>query len=227
MSAAPLLLSALLLAPPAGTNAPPVGDGEAGRVELFDGKTLAGWTGEKGLWAVEPTPDGDASVPAIVGRSDGLDHNTFLTTTREFADFDLTFEVKLTPDAANSGVQFRSVRLPRKGSETVAVDGEMRGYQADMGKGWWGKLYEESARGMLYPAEGKPEQESAGAAVKPGEWTVYRIRAEGDRIRTWLNGTPSVDLVDPDGRKTGLIGLQMHSGGPMVVRWRRFVLREL
>ena len=56
---------------------------------------------------------------------------------------------------------------------------------------------------------------------------MYRIRAEGDRIRTWLNGKPSVDLVDPAGRKTGLIGLQMHSGGPMVVRWRRFELREL
>ena len=217
------LLTALLLASPAAGAAPP--DGEP--VELFDGESLAGWTGEEGLWAVEPTADGDRTVPAIVGRSGGLDHNTFLTTDRPFSDFDLTFEVKLTPDTANSGVQFRSVRLPRKGEEGVGPDGEMRGYQADMGKGWWGKLYEESARGMLYPAEGKPEQKSAEAAVKPGEWTVYRIRAEGDRVRTWLNGKPSVDLVDPAGRKTGLIGLQMHSGGPMVVRWRRFVMREL
>ena len=101
----------------------------------------------------------------------------------------------------------------------------MRGYQADMGAGWWGKLYEENLRGMLYG--GEPGQKTAEAAVKPGEWNAYRIRAEGDRIRTWINGKPSVDLTDPEGRKKGVIGLQMHSGGPMEVRFRRLVLKPL
>ena len=198
--------------------------GDAGEpVELFDGATLDGWSGEEGLWSVEETDGG----PAIVGTSTGLDHNTFLTTDRAFADFDLTFEMRLVPDDANSGVQFRSERIKEEGEETAGLDGEMRGYQADAGAGWWGKLYEESLRGMLYPAKDQPEQKSAEAAVKPGEWNVYRIRAEGDRVRTWLNGAPSVDLVDPDGRKEGLIGLQMHSGGPMTVKWRRFVMRTL
>ena len=208
--------------------APPAGGG-SGPVALFDGKTLAGWTGEPGLWTVEPTEAGGTggeAVPAIVGRSAGLDHNTFLTTDRAFGDFDLTFEVKLTPNTANSGVQFRSVRIA-DGGERPGPGSEMRGYQADMGAGWWGKLYEENARGMLFPAPGRTDQRSAEPAVKPGGWNVYRVRAEGDRVQTWLNGVPSADLTDPAGRKTGVIGLQMHSGGPMIVRWRRFVLREL
>ena len=214
----------------AGTAARPGGE----EVTLFDGETLAGWTGEDGLWSVETVEN----VPTIVGVSEGLDHNTFLTTDRTFADFDLTFEMKLTPNEANSGIQFRSERLAGEDAEEDAgeagghgvapgPDSEMRGYQADAGASWWGKLYEENARGMLYPAAGRPEQKDAGAAVKPGGWNVYRIRAEGDRIRTWLNGAPSVDLVDPAGRKEGLIGLQMHSGGPMTVRFRRFVMRTL
>ena len=54
-------------------------------------------------------------------------------------NFKLTLKVKLTPNAANSGIQFRSEPLP---------DGEMKGPQADIGAGWWGKLYEESGRGL-------------------------------------------------------------------------------
>ena len=37
----------------------------------------------------------------------------------------------------NSGVQFRSVRVPGH---------EMSGYQADIGDGYWGSLYDESSR---------------------------------------------------------------------------------
>ncbi len=212
--------------PPAAASAtPPDGTPGGELVTIFDGKTLAGWTGEEGLWTVAEI-DG---VPAIVGTSQGLDHNTFLTTDRVFGDFDLTFEMKLSPNAANSGVQFRSERFLKEAEEgqTPGPDSEMRGYQADAGATWWGKLYEENARGMLYPAKNKPEQTSAEAEVKPNDWNVYRIRAEGDRVRTWLNGTPSVDLVDPKGRKEGVIGLQMHSGGPLTVKWRRFVMRTL
>ena len=216
------LLLAALLAQSGGAGHPVPGE----TVRLFDGKSLDGWTGETGLWTVEPS--GDGGGPAIVGRSPGLDHNTFLTTTRAFADFDLTFEAKLIPNDANSGVQFRSERIAEEGEATAEPDSEMRGYQADMGKGWWGKLYEENMRGMLYPAEGKPDQKSAESAVKPGEWNVYRVRAEDDRIQTWLNGEPSADLTDPDGRKTGVIGLQLHSWDrPMVVRFRGLELREL
>ena len=48
---------------------------------------------------------------------------------------------KLTPNAGNSGVQFRGQNLPH---------GEVKGYQADIGKGWWGKLYEEHGRALLW-----------------------------------------------------------------------------
>ena len=213
------LLLAAALAAPDGPREP-----ADGVVRLFDGETLAGWTGEKGLWRVEPAAHGEPAC--ILGASPGLDHNSFLTTDRAFADFDLTFECKLTPDNANSGVQFRSERIPQDGKDEAGPDSEMRGYQADMGAGWWGKLYEENLRGLLH-GDG-PGQQTAEAAVTPGDWTAYRIRCEGDRVRTWLNGRPSVDLTDPAGRKSGVIGLQLHSWDrPMEVRFRRLELREL
>ena len=197
-------------------------------VQLFNGETLAGWAGEPGLWRVEPGAGGEPAC--IVGSSPGLDHNTFLTTDRAFGDFDLTFECRLTPDAANSGVQFRSERIAEEGEDEAGPDSEIRGYQADMGAGWWGKLYEENLRGMLYggtPGAPRPDQPTAAAAVRPGAWNTYRVRCEGDRVRTWINGEASADLLDPAGRKTGVVGLQMHSGGPMQVRFRGLELREL
>ena len=200
------LLAALAFAPPAEAGTPPQADAPP---VLFDG-TLDGWTGEQRYWSVE-TVDG---VPEVVGRSPGLDHNTFLTRDEPLADFDLTFQVKLTPPEANSGVQFRSVRIAEDGAEP-GPGSEMRGYQADIGRGWWGKLYEENGRRMLF-------EDSADDAVRHGAWNTYRIRAVGPEIRTWLNGTPSVRLTDPEGAKSGLLALQIHAGGPMEVRFRRF-----
>lgn len=41
---------------------------------------------------------------------------------------------------------------------------------------------------------------------------------------TALNGKPCVDLDDPKGAKAGIFALQLHSGGPMEVRFKEFKL---
>jgi hypothetical protein len=126
-------------------------------------------------------------------------------------DFRLACEVKLTPNAANSGIQFRSEPLP---------DGEVRGYQADMGAGWWGKLYEEQGRGLLWDRSGE-------AHLKPEEWNQYELVAIDGHVRTFLNGKPCVDLEDPEGARRGILALQVHSGGPTEVRFKNFKLEVL
>lgn len=170
---------------------------------LFNGRDLTGWKGDKSLWSVE---NGE-----IVGKSPGIKHNSFLVHDLIVGDFELSFDVKLTPNGENSGVQFRSQSL-----ET----GEMKGYQADIGVDWWGKLYEESARGLLWD---KP----ALHHVRQNDWNAYRIRAVGDHIQTWVNDQLCVDLHDPPGDKAGQIGLQIHSGGPLEVRFRNLKLTPL
>ena len=170
---------------------------------FFNGKDLSGWTGEAGMWRVE---NGE-----LVGISKGLKRNSFLASDLRMDDFRLEFEVKLSPDSENSGVQIRSALLP---------DGEMAGPQADIGKGWWGKLYEEHGRGLLWSKSGE-------AHVKPGAWNRYVIEAKGARIRTWINDQPCVDLTDGKISRSGQIGLQLHSGGPLEVRYRGFKLELL
>jgi putative membrane-bound dehydrogenase-like protein len=170
---------------------------------FFNGKDLAGWSGNAALWSVE---NGE-----IVGLSQGLEKNEFLFSDFAAEDFELTFQVKLLGDAGNSGVQFRS---------QPAEHGEARGYQADIGPGWWGKLYEELGRALLWDKSGEQY-------VRKGEWNDYKIRASGSRIQTWINGNLCVDLDDPEGARRGVFALQLHSGGPTEVRFRNLKLKVL
>ena len=93
----------------------------------------------------------------------------------------------------------------------------MKGHQADVGAGWWGKLYEESGRGLLWDKPGDPH-------VKKNDWNDYVIVAKGSKIQTWINGQLCVDVDDPKGAKRGIFALQIHSGGAMEVRYRAFKL---
>jgi putative membrane-bound dehydrogenase-like protein len=170
---------------------------------FFNGRDLSGWRGDEHLWRVE---NGE-----IIGRSPGIKHNDFLVSEMSVGDFRLTFEVKLTPNAGNSGVQFRS---------EPQANGEVKGYQADVGAGWWGKLYEELGRGLLW-------KKSSDEHVRVDDWNRYEIQAVGSRIQTWINGQLCVDLDDPGGARRGVIALQLHSGGPFEVRYRKLSLSLL
>ncbi|MBI5759570.1 MAG: DUF1080 domain-containing protein [Planctomycetales bacterium] len=179
---------------------------------LFNGRDLTGWEGNPELWSVE---NGE-----IVGKSPGLTRNEFLVSQMLAGDFRLSLQVKLTPNAGNSGIQFRSevVGVPPSGGPAKAgTPTEVKGYQADVGVGWWGKLYEEHGRGLLWDKSGE-------AHVKPDDWNDYRIEAVGGKIRTWINGQPCVDLDDPAGAKRGILALQLHSGGKFEVRFRNLKL---
>ena len=119
-------------------------------------------------------------------------------------DFRLSLKVKLTPNRENSGIQFRSEALP---------GGEVKGPQADVGAGWWGKLYEENGRGLLVKEGGEKH-------VKADDSNEYVVEAVGSRIKTWINGQLCVDFDDPAGAKRGIFALQIHSGGSMEVRFK-------
>ncbi len=170
---------------------------------LFNGKDLAGWSGNPRLWSVD---NGE-----IVGVSPGIKNNEFLISDLLVGDFELTLQIKLTPNAGNSGIQFRS---------KAVSNGSVSGYQADAGAGWWGKLYEEHGRALLW-------KKAAEEAVNLNGWNEYRIVAVGDHIRTWINGSAAVDLHDPDGARRGILAFQIHSGGPMEVRFKDLKLSLL
>lgn len=188
------LFSATLL-----TSALRAGDPEEGFVKIFNGKNFDGWNGNLKLFRVE---DG-----AIVGGTlkERVVRNEFLTYKTEYSDFELRLKFKLVGKGVNGGVQIRSKRIPKHH--------EMIGYQADLGDGYWGALYDESRRNKVLAA---PDGKLIAKILKREDWNDYVIRCEGKRIQLFVNGTKTVDYAEPDAKidLTGLIGVQIHGGPP-------------
>lgn len=180
---------------------------------LFNGTDLTGWTGDPALWSVE---EGQ-----IVGSTmeNKIEKNSFLSTEKSYSDFVLKVKVKLINH--NSGVQFRSKQL-----ENFAV----AGYQADVAEQtYFGMLYEEQLRGILpyWKAYTDDERSAVFAAAKLDDWNEYEITCNGDHVKIVLNGYTTLDFNDPEGAKSGIIALQLHTGPDMKVFYKDLVIKEL
>ncbi|NBY37792.1 MAG: DUF1080 domain-containing protein, partial [Verrucomicrobia bacterium] len=188
--------------------------GNAAPAPLFDGKSLTGWEGDTAWWRVEGGEIRGGSLKEKVPK------NLFLATEKSYQNFDLRVKLRLTGTGfVNSGVQMRSVRVPNSS--------EMSGYQVDYGKGWYGKLYDESRRKKVVADAVNPA--AVLAAIKEGDWNEYRILAEGPRIRSWINGVPALDFTETEANiaQDGKIGLQIHAGGPAEVQVKDVSIEEL
>src|SRR5262245_52458685 len=150
-------------------------------VSLFNGKDFTGWEGDtEKTWKVEDGAIVGGSLDAVVPR------NEFLCTTKTYENFELKVTFKLVGDKAkaNAGIQFRTERIPKHH--------EVKGYQADIGQDYWGALYDESRRNKVLA---RPAKDVIEKLVKE-DWNEYVIRAEGPRIRLWLNGKLTVDYTE-------------------------------
>lgn len=166
---------------------------------LFNGKDLSGFSQLNGK-APFFVKDG-----CIVGKSVKGEPNSFLATTETFKDFILEFEVKCDT-SLNSGVQFRSESLP------TYQNGRVHGYQCEIDpsdRAWSGGVYDEARRGWLASLENNQEGQKA---YKKHGWNKYRIEADGNMIRIWLNGVNTANLYDNE-TPDGFIAFQVHGIG--------------
>lgn len=213
----------------------------AEETQLFNGKDLTGWEGDTKFWSVQ-----DGAITGASSPENAVPHNTFLIWKGgEASDFTLTLKFKMTPGDAkkytNSGIQYRS-KVIDAGKFIVG------GYQADFeyGDTYSGILYEEKGRGILAkrgekvvisqgenPAKPKlvisgkaGDDKEIQTAIKKDDWNEYKIVAEGENVKQYINGLLTVDVTDKtaEAPKTGVIALQMHQGPPMKVQFKDVVL---
>ena len=219
----------------------------AGEVEIFNGKDLTGWEGNKDLWSVKDGAITGITPPDPSDPKKGIiKHNTFLVWKGgKVSDFEMTFQYRI--EKGNSGVQYRSKEL-----DPGAFGPIISGYQADFEAGdkYSGILYEERGRGILAlrgekntikPGADakKPTVEKNGtvgdsaaiqAGIKKEDWNEYKIIAKGNHVQHFINGMQTIDVTDEDAAnapKEGLLALQIHQGPPMVVQFKNFKLVEL
>lgn len=177
-------------------------------VSLFNGKDLTGWEpfGD-GKWYVE---DG-----CLVTENGDDKQYGYLCTREYYDDFDLTLEFKECSNG-NSGLFFHSFiegfnYVHGWQCEVAPKNNDTCGIYESYGRGWLARIPDEKED-----------------ILKEDDWNTLRLRVEGNRVQTWLNGEPMVDLEDEKiGNATGRIMLQMHDGNDIKVLWRNFNLTVL
>jgi hypothetical protein len=242
---APAAVLAALASPGAGVAqepqaAPPE---PAGMQALFNGRDLAGWDGDPRLWSVR-----DGVIHGETTAENVAQGNTFLIWQGgEAGDFELRLSFRCNA-ANNSGIQYRSRHITDAGARNKWV---VRGYQHELRNentlpNVPGFIYDEGgSRGRICLAgerasweEGTGKKVSATLIDADGfrtlmridDWNDVVIRAEGNRIRHWLNGRLILDFTDNDPAKAlakGVLALQLHAGKPMWAEFRDVRLKTL
>lgn len=173
----------------------------ASDTSIFDGKTLNGWeVVGGGKWTVEGG--------AIKGTCTQADEQGVLVYKKPVRDFTAKLQFRIS--SGNSGFYFRAERI----KEQPLV----KGFQAEVDAiEDVGGIWETAGRGWV----SKPTAEiHAGTKFKPGAWTDMDISAIGSHYVIKLNGATTVDIEDTQGRKEGVIALQLHGGVDMTVEFR-------
>ena len=191
---------------------------------LFNGKDLTGWTPRGGTCQFE-VKDG-----VIVGTCVPGSKSTYLSTDKtDFSDFIFTCDLKWEVDG-NTGVMFRAQSKQQK-----SKSGEMRevvfGPQAEMegisgDRGWSGGIYGQSCGGYFYPLWLK-EHKAVRSAIKADGWNRITIHAQGNVVKTWVNGIPASNWVGDGTYSAGFFGLQIHQGEAGRVHFANIRVKEL
>lgn len=140
---------------------------------LFDGKSLEGWTGALDGYRVE-----DGAIVCIAGGQGNL------LTKKQFGDFVLRFEFRLTP-GANNGLAIRS---PMRAKGNLHLDGIELQILDDRAEKY-AKLKPYQYHGSVYgvaPAK-------RGKLLPLSEWNKQEVTCQGSRVKVTLNGSVIVD----------------------------------
>jgi hypothetical protein len=181
-------------------------------VPLFNGNDLSGWkvNGDE-KWVVDQG--------TILGQSTANKYG-YLTTEKTYQNFDLRLKFRGEADG-NSGV-FLHARItgidPQHGPDIEGMQVEVDPKPGNH----TGGLYESGGRGwvMMPSAEGEK-------ALHAGDWNALEITVEGNHIITHLNGVKTVDYVDQAPKFIdGVVGLQIHTGGGVKMRWKDIFIHE-
>lgn len=213
-------------------------DDYKGFTSIFDGKTLTGWDGDTTFWRVENETIIGQSTPEKV-----VKENNFLIWRGGTArDFELKVDFRM--DGENSGIQYRSTELPDVGKWVL------KGYQADIDfrNFFSGNVHEERGRtghvvlsrrgdvtrivnGPVFKVVAKiGDPTDLRGVFNVGNWNSYHIIARGPILIQIVNGQLISLAIDEDTEhevEEGLIGFQMHVGGPFKIEYRNIYLKKL
>lgn len=182
---------------------------------LWDGRTGTGWHSAKS--AAFPKSGWSIANGALTVEGGGGD----ILTTRNYRDFELSVDFRITP-GANSGIKyFIDPNLLKAKGEAVGLEYQIlddaRHPDAKMGRDGnrtIGSLYD------LIAARNLSDPSSPGKRVNPpGEWNRAVIVARGKHVEHWLNGFKVVEFDRGSQAFEALVGQSKFAGKPQFGAW--------
>jgi len=214
----------------------------AGIQSIFTGEDLEGWDGDSRLWSVR-----DGVIHGETTAENKANGNTFLIWQGgTIADFDLRLSFRCTA-TNNSGIQYRSRHITQGNPRNPWV---VRGYQHEIRNeekmpNVPGFIYDEGGRRgriclagekAVWTEDGKEvtgkliDQQGFAELMRVDDWNDVVIRAEGNRLRHYLNGRLILDFTDEHPElalEEGVLALQLHAGRPMWAEFKNIRLKKL
>lgn len=182
------------------------------RQPLFNNRDLAGWRfhpNEPGQWRVENGVLIGSGTPSCLFSERG-----------DFTDFELHCEVSISQDGDGGALVRTPFELPDKdglpGYETQIQSGRV------LAAGWT-----TGAIGQSDPGTGWRMKQAAATSVTHDAFFPLVVKAVGNHIETYVNGSKVAEYDDPDRKYLhGHIALQQ-SGPNTQIRFRKIEIREL
>ena len=188
-------------------------------IKTYDPRKFASKSAEEQQAEIKKAKDDTGKFWRVEGNeivNDGK--GPYLTTEREFRDFELLVEYK-TVAQADSGIYLKATPQVQIWDYTEAG-------------GKWNIGSDKGSGGLWNNSKGAAGKDPLVLADKPfGEWNRFRIQQIGSRTTIWLNDKLVVDgaiMENYWGRNLPLINrgpiqLQTHGGE---IRWRNIFVRE-
>jgi len=228
-------------------------DSDDGFVSIFDGKTLGDWDGDTVYWSVS---DGNL-VGQITPQTLLKTNSFIIWRGGETEDFELKTEFRITENGnsginyrsekltdipnALRGYQadidgknnYTGQNYEERGRTTLAYRGERVIVNSQPNPDEDGSLkahVKNNAWTMREVTGSLGSRDSLRAMIKSNDWNTCHIIAKGNRLQHFINGVLMSDVTDNDsvnGKRSGLLGVQVHVGPPMKVEYRNIRLKQL
>ena len=176
-------------------------------INLFDGKSLDGWECDP----IEQAGDWIAVDGELLGDNTG-EQASIIWTNQVFRDFEVELDYITLTDDYDTGLFIRGL------SHQVQI-GISRSLQKDM----TACIYAPKDELGSYPGQ----TDKVATNHKIGEWNHLKVIVTAKRIQTILNDEPMVDYTGITLVDEGPLGLQLHGGVHMSVKFKNIKVREL
>lgn len=231
----------------------PEANNEEGFVAIFDGKTLENWDGDTTYWSVSNGNLVGQITPETLLKTNSF----IIWRGGETKDFELKTEFRITENGnsginyrsealndipnALRGYQadidgknnYTGQNYEERGRTTLAYRGERVVVNAQPNPDEEGSLranVKNNAWTIREVTGSLGSRDSLKEVIKSDDWNTCHIVAKGNQLQHFINGVLMSEVIDNDsinGKREGLLGVQVHVGPPMKVEYRNIRLKQL